>query len=130
MTIVAILAAVAVPAYLDYTIKSRITEVTTAMDALAQVAAENHQSDGLFPNPSNIDFGSTNALADVSKEYANFAYKSSDRKASCQFIATFTNLNPVSGCNLIMDISFDADKGCIMTYDSHSTLPAKYMPKS
>jgi type IV pilus assembly protein PilA len=129
VAIIGILAAIAIPAYRDYMIKARITEVTTAMDTLAQAAAVYHASDRLFPNPSNTDYSNTSAFADISKGYANFEYQSSDRNVSCQFIATFTNLHPVSGYNLIMDISFDANQGYIKTYDSRSTLPAKYMPK-
>jgi type IV pilus assembly protein PilA len=129
VTIVGILAAVAIAAYVDYSIKARISEVTTAMDALAQAAVEYHESNHLFPNTDNASYTDTTALAVVSKRYANFTYNSPDRTSKCVFVAQFTNLNPANGCNLIIDISFDANKGYIKTFDRHSTLPTKYMPK-
>lgn len=129
VTIAGILAAVAIPSYLDYRIKAKITEVTAAMDALAQSASDYHASNRLFPNPDDASYADTTAFAVVSREYANFTYTSADRNSTCMFVAQFSNLNPVNGCNLIMVISFEAKHGYIKTYDSHSTLPAKYMPK-
>lgn len=49
VAIVGILAAIAIPAYIDYTIKTRITEVSVGFDALAQAASEYHASNGFFP---------------------------------------------------------------------------------
>ena len=129
VTIVGILAAVAIAAYLDYGTKARISEVTTAMDALAQAAVEYHESNHLFPNAADASYADATALAVVSREYANFTYNSTDRNSECMFVAQFTNLNPVNGCNLIMVISVDANKAYMKTYDEHSTLPARYMPK-
>ncbi len=40
VAIIGILAALAIPAYIDYTIKTKISEVTTAMDALSQAAVD------------------------------------------------------------------------------------------
>jgi prepilin-type N-terminal cleavage/methylation domain-containing protein len=129
VAIVGILAAIAIPAYLDYTIKTKITEVTTAMDALSQAASEYHASAGLFPDTANTDYTSTNAFASVSKGYATFAYNSVDRNNNCNFTATFNNLNPVNGCTLIMDIYFDPTQGYQKTWNTTSSLAAKYMPK-
>lgn len=129
VTIVGILAAVAIAAYVDYSSKARISEVTTAMDALAQAAVEYHQSNHFFPNADNASYADATAFAVVSREYVNFTYNSADRNNECMFVAQFTNLNPVNGCNLIMVISVDANKAYIKTYDEHSTLPTRYMPK-
>jgi len=129
VAIVGILAAVAIAAYLDYSIKARISEVTTAMDALAQAAVEYHVTNHVFPNPDDASYTDTTAFAVVSKEYANFTYNSADRNSECMFVAQFTDLNPVNGRNLIMVISADANQAHIKTYDKHSTLPTRYMPR-
>lgn len=129
VTIVEILAAVAIAAYLDYSVKARISEVTTAMDALAQAAVEYHANNHLFPNADNASYADATAFAVVSREYVNFTYNSADRNNECMFVAQFTNLNPVNGCNLIMVISVDANQAYIKRYDGHSTLPTKYMPR-
>jgi type IV pilus assembly protein PilA len=130
VAIVGILAAIAIPAYLDYTVKTKITEVTTAMDALAQAASEYHASAGLFPDSTNADYANTNAFAAVSKGYANFVYGSADRNNFCTFNAIFTNaLNPVNACTLIMNIHFYPGSGYIKVYDTNSTIATKYIPK-
>jgi type IV pilus assembly protein PilA len=129
VTIVGILAAVAIAAYVDYSVKARISEVTTAMDALAQAAVEYHATNHFFPNTNDASFTNTTAFAVVSREYANFTYNSADRNTECMFEAQFTNLNPVNGSNLILTISVDANKAFTKTYDKRSTLPARYMPK-
>jgi prepilin-type N-terminal cleavage/methylation domain-containing protein len=130
VAIVGILAAIAIPAYLDYTVKSKITEVTTAMDALAQSASEYHASAGLFPDPANADYRNTNAFAAVSKGYANFNYFSTDRNNFCNFTAYFTNaLNPVNACTLVMSINFQTGQGYAKVYEQTSTLAEKYRPK-
>ncbi|RLB07887.1 MAG: hypothetical protein DRG50_01470 [Deltaproteobacteria bacterium] len=49
VAIVGILAAIAIPAYLDYTVKAKMSEVTSALDALGQAASEYHASLGHFP---------------------------------------------------------------------------------
>jgi type IV pilus assembly protein PilA len=129
VAIVGILAAIAIASYLDYSIRARIGEVATAMDALAQAATEYHSTNHVFPNPDDASYADATAFAVVSRKYANFTYHSADRNGECMFVAQFTNLDPVNGRNLIMVISVDANKAYIKTYDSHSTLPSKYMPR-
>ena len=50
VSIVGILAAITIPAYIDYTIKSKMSEVTNAFDALATAVIEYHACKGYFPN--------------------------------------------------------------------------------
>jgi prepilin-type N-terminal cleavage/methylation domain-containing protein len=129
VAIVGILAAIAIVGYLDYTTKSRISEVIVAMDSLAEAAVEYHANNDLFPSTANASYTDATAFANVSRQYANFTYNSMDLNNKCMFFAQFTNLNPVSGCNLIMDISFDTNQAYTKIYDGNSTLPTKYMPK-
>ena len=129
VAIVGILAAIAIVSYLDYTTKSRISEVIVAMDSLAEAAVEYHANNYLFPSTANASYTDATAFANVSRQYANFTYNSMDLNNKCMFVAQFTNLNPVNGCNLIMDISFDVNQAYTKIYDGNSTLPAKYMPK-
>jgi type IV pilus assembly protein PilA len=131
VAIVGILAAIAIPAYLDYTVKTKITEVTTALDALSQAATEYHASEGLFPNAgADANYANTNSFAAVSKLYATFVYQNGDPNNFCFFNATFANLNPVVGCTLLMDINYNVNTGYAKTWDTNnSSLPPKYMPK-
>jgi len=49
VAIVGILAAIAIPAYLDYTKKAKMAETLNAFDAIAQSASEYHASTAVFP---------------------------------------------------------------------------------
>ena len=129
VAIVGILAAIAIVNYLDYTVKAKISEVTIAMDSLAQAAVEYHASQHLFPSTDDASYADTTAFAVVSREYANFTYTSANRNNQCMFVAQFTNLSQVNGSNLIMVISVGENQSYKKTYDGRSTLPIKYMPK-
>ena len=124
VAIVGILAAIAIPAYLDYTVKTKITEVTTAMDAMAQASTEYHAARGEFPT-ANYNY---NALASVSDLYAGWNYATSTPLVNCNLTATFSdNLNPVTNYTLIMTVEYSATSGYSKTYGGN--LPLKYMPK-
>jgi len=130
VAIVGILAAIAIPAYLDYTVKTKITEVTTAMDALAQSASEYHASAGFFPDDANADYANTTALAAVSRQYSGWAYATSNNATTCNFMANFNQaLNPVNGTNLVMTITYNPATGYSKIYDPNSSIPEKYRPK-
>jgi prepilin-type N-terminal cleavage/methylation domain-containing protein len=126
VAIVGILAAIAIPAYLDYTVKTKITEVTTAMDALAQSASEYHASAGFFPDQGNSDYENVTAFAAVSRQYASWNYSNSDND-HCIFQATFANLNPVAGCTLNMNVRFQSGLGYDKLY--FGDVAEKYKPK-
>jgi len=127
VAIVGILAAIAIPAYLDYTVKTKITEVTTAMDALAQAASEYHASAGFFPNQTDSNYSGVTGFAAVATTYAGWGYNNITANL-CNFVATFTPvLNPVSGCTLVMQVNFVPTTGYAKAYSG--SVPPKYMPK-
>jgi len=127
VAIVGILAAIAIPAYLDYTVKTKITEVTTAMDALAQAASEYHASAGFFPDYSQSPYDTgVAAFAAVSTQYASWNYTNSDTNNAI-FQATFANLNPVLGCTLNMNVRFRSATGYDKLY--FGNIAEKYKPK-
>ncbi len=124
VAIVGILAAIAIPAYLDYTVKTKITEVTTAMDALAQSATEYHAARGVFPDASYA----IASLASVSTTYCTWAYNTTDAVNNCLIRAQFNQaLNPVNGYNLIMTVQYAQGTGYSKLYSGN--IPEKYKPK-
>jgi len=121
VAIIGILAAIAIPVYLHYIVKARITEVTTAMDVLAQAASEYHASAGYFSL-------TTSTFPPVSVAYASWNYTQLDAN-NCTLTATFANLKPVNGYTLIMTITFAPGAGYSKVYDTvNSTIPPKYIP--
>jgi type IV pilus assembly protein PilA len=128
VAIVGILAAIAIPAYLDYTVKTKITEVTTAMDALAQAASEYHASAGYFP-PATAPYDNVNAFAAVGRQYVNsWVYTNGTTNDNCSFEAKFANLaSSVDTYNLVMNIQFSSGSGYSKTW--WGNVPEKFKPK-
>jgi prepilin-type N-terminal cleavage/methylation domain-containing protein len=127
VAIVGILAAISIPAYIQYTIKAKLSEVTMAMDALAQAATEYHATVGCFPAASYQTTNNVSAFAAVSINYAKYNYHYTDNN-DCNFIATFT-LSSIANTNLIMNIGYNVNNGYSKSYDPTSSIPVEYMPK-
>ena len=132
VAIVGILAAIAIPAYLDYTVKSKITEVSAAMDALATSASEYHASTGVFPDDaSGGDYNNVNAFAAVSRDYVTswtYDYLGDD---DCAFVAEL-NLTPVDGDTMGLNVNFDAATGYMKQWCTAATrmnIPMKFRPR-
>ena len=127
VAIVGILAAIAIPAYLDYTVKTKITEVTTAMDALAQAASEYHASAGYFPIATS-PYDNVNAFAAVGRTYVNSWSYAKGSNDMCNFTAIFANLaSSVDGNTLRIDISFNPTSGYSKLWGGN--VAEKFKPK-
>ncbi len=132
VAIVGILAAIAIPAYLDYTVKAKLSEVTAAMDMLATAAEEYHASLGTFPT-STISTTTTPNIADTfgsfSTRYISAILWNSSGGDTGNFDATLTNLSSaINGRHLVLQINYSAATG----YDKFwtgSNVPAKFMPR-
>ena len=57
VAIIGILAAIAIPAYQDYTVRSKVTEGLSLADAAKTAVAETFQSKGRFPTGTNVSYG-------------------------------------------------------------------------
>ena len=62
VAIIGILAAIAIPAYQDYIIRSKVTELATAADACKTSVSEYYQSQGLVYPPSMLASGCSNQV--------------------------------------------------------------------
>ena len=131
VAIVGILAAVAIPAYLDYTKRARTSEVLSAMDAIAQGATEYHSAVSFFPDTS---YGSHN-LASFSELYANVDIANGASSAEMLIIAAFkadldlTKYTTDFG-NLVMRVTYDGTTGYDKSWDlTQTTIDPIYMPK-
>jgi prepilin-type N-terminal cleavage/methylation domain-containing protein len=125
VAIVGILAAIAIPAYLDYTVKSKTTEVSAALDALATSASEYHASTGEFPHASG-EYNTVAAFAAVSDDYVGtwtYVWQTND---ICRFSAAL-NLNPISGNTINLTVTFNPNTGYSKQYSGN--VPAKFMPR-
>jgi len=126
VAIIGILAAIAIPAYLDYTVKAKMSEVTNAMDAIAQAACEYHTSMGYFP-ASTTDI--VNTFASVSTQYASFNWvNASANDDAGKIVATLNNLSSaVDGCNIVLNLAYSDATGYSKTWGGD--VPTKFQPK-
>jgi prepilin-type N-terminal cleavage/methylation domain-containing protein len=130
VAIVGILAAIAIPAYLDYTVKSKITEVSAAMDALCTSASEYHAATGEFPDDSG-DYNNVNAFAAVSRDYVKKWQYVNQSADIASFVATL-NLTPVDDNTIGINVSFDEANGYSKfwcTDASRMNIPIKFRPR-
>lgn len=70
VAIIAILAAIAVPAYQNYIIRSKVSEAVSAIDMARTAVSETFQSRGTVPG-SNASAGLPSAQASVQSTYVN-----------------------------------------------------------
>jgi len=125
VAIVGILAAIAIPAYIDYTVRAKVTEVSVAADALAQALSEYHASRGEFPDDTGA-YATVNAFAAVSTSYATWTYHYTDDDHA-YFEANFANLNPISGNTLNLQVTFVDGQGYSKVWGGN--VAEKFKPK-
>jgi type IV pilus assembly protein PilA len=134
VAIIGVLAAIAIPAYIDYANRAKMSQVLIVFDAVAQGATEYHSALGFFPDQS---YGAHN-LADFSEEYAtitltNLTTPAENVGISAAFTANL-NLKTTGGGgygSLMMHVSYTLT-GYGKSWDlspANTTIDAVYIPK-
>ncbi|MBN1253883.1 MAG: pilin [Deltaproteobacteria bacterium] len=131
VAIIGVLAAIAIPAYRDYIRRARMSEVLSAVDAIATGANEYHSTLGFFPSQT---YGSNN-LAFFSGQYAAITLHDTGD--------SFYGLEIVANFNPNLDLTFAGGEGelwMLITYDTtngysktwvlvNTTIDAMFIPK-
>ena len=134
VAIIGVLAAIAIPAYRDYANRAKMSEVLSAMDAIAQGASEYHAAVGFFPDQS---YGSDN-LASFSEVFADITLQNGATSDIITIRATFksnldldsTDTSPSTFGQLDMDITYNGVTGYLKNWNiSSSTIDPPYIPK-
>ncbi len=138
VTIVGVLAAIAIPAYNDYVKRSRMSEVVAAFDAIAQGASEYHGTMGHFPRASGANPYRTQDLANFSERYAAITLADgTDANFNIKISAAFNNNldltddgNPAICGRLDMILTYSLDGGYKKTWDlsTPNMIDAVYIP--
>jgi type IV pilus assembly protein PilA len=123
VAIIGILAAVAIPAYQDYTIRAKVSEVLVIASAARTSVAEYYISTGGMPTSTNIAGINTNAAQSQYITQIGFATSAGGSELTYTLGGLGTDAN---GETFIYQVS-GSDNG--VTVDcTGGTLPAKYRP--
>ena len=130
VAIIAILAAIAIPAYQDYLIRSQVTEGMTLMDGAKIAGTEYYANKGVWP-PTNASAGIATAASIAGKYVLSVDWATNPNKITATFNATNANtkiqnkvlvLSPFSNGGGTFGWSCKASTG--------TDVPAKYLPSS
>jgi len=113
VAIIGILAAIAIPAYLDYTKKAKLSEIVHQFDAIATAASEYHSDYGKFPE--------TLSVTDIAKVHSKFVSSwtvgNTDANTKYNVTANITGITDFTNNKLTMILRYDSSTG----YDKNWT---------
>lgn len=116
VAIIGILAAVALPAYKDYTVRAKVSEVVLAASSAKDAVAEHYNYTGTIPSSSDI------SIATQSTQYvSSVAWNGS------VITATATGETKINGSTITLTPSASGD---ILNWTCSGTIGAAYRPAS
>jgi type IV pilus assembly protein PilA len=150
VAIIGILAAIAIPAYQDYTIRAKVTEGLNLADSAKTAVAESFQSAGLVPGLSAAATGWNGSFV-ASKYVTSISITAATGAIVIQYstanIAQLTGANElvltpnIQGAKLTATASGNIDWACTsstnvtatnqgLKFDAGGSVPAKYVPSN
>lgn len=130
VAIIGILAAIALPAYQDYTVKAKVSEAASMTAAARTAAAVMFNEGTLSASATNADFGLNATATSVSSKYVASvtAVGTSNTQATITVVMQNTGNSSVDGANVVYTITCAADTKCSTAVTG--SVPAKYLPKT
>lgn len=136
VAIIGILAAIAIPTYMDYTKRAKVSEAVSLLSGIANALAEWHSSGGNFLEVNTDNLGNiTEVQSSKYVEKVTVEEKGPDGKCTTEqdsicIGATLQGIGAgVDGSMIYMEIAYNSEKG---TYDKcyEYNVTAKYVPSS
>lgn len=126
VAIIAILAAIALPAYQDYLIRSQVSEGSVLSDGAKTAFAEFYSNTGRFP-PSNASAGLATSTSIAGKYVSDVNVAT----AAGQIQATFNGVDANAAIlGNVLIFSANTNAGSIEWTCKSATINAKYLPTS
>jgi type IV pilus assembly protein PilA len=127
VAIIAILAAIAIPAYQDYLVRTQVSEGAVLTDGAKTAVSEFYSNTGKFP-PTNVSAGLASA-ASIKGKYVTDVNVGTN---AGQIIATFAATGAANAAIQTKNFTLSAvtSAGAIAWTCKKSTVAAKYLPTS
>jgi type IV pilus assembly protein PilA len=132
VAIIGILAAVAIPAYSQYTVKAKVSEANSTSAQARLAISEAFNAGNLASGMANTDFGllAAGSITSTYVESVTAAGGGTDN-GTVTVKMKATNNSEVDGKNVVYKITCVAGSTCTTGYDTTAanTVPTKYLPK-
>jgi type IV pilus assembly protein PilA len=128
VAIIAILAAIAIPAYQDYLIRSQVSEGAVLADGAKTAMAEFYANNGKFP-PTNISAGLATAASIHGQYVSSVNVQTAVGKITASYGGTKANTAISTGPKTLI-FSAVTNGGSIEWHCTGGTVPSKYLPTS
>jgi len=122
-----LLAAVALPAYRDYTVRARVSEIILAASAAKQNVAEYVNTYGTMPSPASLVLGSA-----ASKYVASSNYAQTSSTVGTITVTATTAETAISGGTLVLTGTVNPTSSSVdwVCGGNGTTIAPKYLPSS
>ncbi|MBI4740961.1 MAG: pilin [Betaproteobacteria bacterium] len=130
VAIIGILAAVALPAYQDYTVKSKVSEAAS-LSLGAKTALTVAFNDGTLNGADNTSLGLA-AANSINGKYVTSvtAAGTSATVGTITIVMQGTGSSDVDGKNIVYKVTCTVGGSCITTVDAASSVATKFLPKT
>jgi type IV pilus assembly protein PilA len=131
VAIIGILAAIAIPAYQDYTIRAKVSEVLGLSAAAKTTMYEAYASDGLMPTVGGVGdavITDTDAVFEASN-FINTAVYARTSDDEITWTLTLENLGPDANTETMI-ITYTGSGTGLVVDCTGGTLPAKFRPSN
>ena len=125
VAIIGILAAVALPAYQDYTVRAKVTEVILAASSAKTAVAESAQVGAAMPSTASLVVDSQ-----ASKYVSGVVYTSSNTSNGLITVTTAAADAKISGVTVEMYGELQGNGQVVWTCRAGTAINAKYLPAS